>query len=207
VAGKLGGEPKTEMWVVTHAEPGACLYVGLKRGVTRGQFEEALGNGTVEDLVHRVSVQAGDSIFIPSGRLHAIGAGLVIFEIQQNSDTTYRVFDWNRGGLDGRPRILHVAESLECIDFADYEPPLNPQDSPMLADCRHFRVVRWQLEPGETKPAGGACVIAVVSGRLGYAGVVFKAGDFFLVPYGARGLELFEAQEATTFLSVTLPAA
>ena len=100
------------------------------------------------DVVNRIEVSAGDSIFIPSGRLHAIGAGLVIFEIQQNSDTTYRVFDWNRVGLDGKPRALHVAESLACIDFTDTAPALNPIDAFVLADCPLFRVERYRLATG-----------------------------------------------------------
>ena len=124
VAARLGGEPKTEMWFITHAEPGADLYVGLKRGVTRAEFERRIEDGTVARCFQRLRVRAGDAMFLPSGRVHAIGAGNVIFEIQQNSDTTYRVFDWNRVGLDGTPRDLHVAESLASIDFADVEPPL-----------------------------------------------------------------------------------
>ena len=95
-AAELGGEPKTEMWYVAEAAPGAELYVGLKRGVTRAEFERKIKAGTVAECFHRVSVRPGDAMFLPSGRVHALGAGLVIFEIQQNSDTTYRVFDWNR---------------------------------------------------------------------------------------------------------------
>lgn len=123
-AAELGGEPKTEMWYVAHAEPGAELCVGLKQGVTRADFERRLAAGTVEDCFHRLPVRAGDAMFLPSGRVHAIGGGLVLFEIQQNSDTTYRVFDWNRAGLDGKPRELHVAQSLASIDFNDFEPKL-----------------------------------------------------------------------------------
>jgi mannose-6-phosphate isomerase len=123
VAPKLGGEPKTEMWYIADAQPDAGLFVGLKQGVTRADFERAIQDGTVAECVHRVPVKAGDAMFLPSGRLHAIGAGLVIFEIQQNSDTTYRVFDWNRVGLDGKPRELHVSQSLASIDFNDFEPP------------------------------------------------------------------------------------
>jgi mannose-6-phosphate isomerase len=207
VAARLGGEPKTEMWFVAHAAPGAELFAGLKRGVTRARFEEALGNGGVADLVHRIPVQAGDFIFIPSGRVHAIGGGIVVFEVQQNSDTTFRVFDWNRTGLDGRPRPLHIAESLECIDFDDFEPSAMRSRPGILVDCEPFRVVRWDLSAGESKPAGGFCVVAVISGRLGFAGETFGSGDFFLVPDGARGRVLFEAQEATVFLTVGLPSA
>src|SRR5207237_5550137 len=119
-----GGEPKTEMWHIVHARPGAELFVGLKNGVTRETFTRHLTEGTVADCFHRIAVKAGDSIFLPSGRVHAIGAGLVLFEIQQNSDTTYRVFDWNRKDSAGNPRQLHVAESLQCIDFTDFEPPV-----------------------------------------------------------------------------------
>jgi len=123
-AAELGGDPKTEIWYIAHAEPGAELYVGLKCGVTRSDFERHIQDGTVADCFHRVPVKAGDCMFLPSGRVHAIGAGLVIFEIQQNSDTTYRVFDWNRLGADGKPRQLHIAESLASIDFDDFEPGL-----------------------------------------------------------------------------------
>src|SRR5438105_6685911 len=99
----------------------------MERGVTREEFQRRIKDGTVADCFHRTTVKSGDAMFLPSGRLHAIGAGLVIFEIQQNSDTTYRVFDWNRLGLDGKPRALHVAQSLASIDFNDFEPDLIPR--------------------------------------------------------------------------------
>ena len=118
----LGGEAKTEMWYITQAEPGAELYVGLRKGASRDEFEARIKDGTVAKCFHRIPVRAGDAMFLPSGRVHAIGAGLVIFEIQQNSDTTYRVFDWNRVDTQGKPRQLHVEQSLECIDFHDFEP-------------------------------------------------------------------------------------
>ena len=111
-AAALGGEPKTEMWFIADAAPAAELYVGLKRGVTRAEFERKIRDGSVAECFHRLPVKTGDAMFLPSGRVHAIGAGLVIFEIQQNSDTTYRVFDWNRVGLDGKPRDLHTAAMI-----------------------------------------------------------------------------------------------
>src|SRR5207249_5866894 len=91
-AAKLGGEPKTEMWYIAAAAPGAELYVGLKRGLTREEFERRLESGTVAECFHRVRVRPGDAMFLPSGRVHSIGPALVSFEIQQNSDTTNRVF-------------------------------------------------------------------------------------------------------------------
>src|SRR5439155_22813485 len=96
-----------------------------------------------------------DTMFIPSGRLHAIGAGNVIVEVQQNSDTTYRVFDWNRVGLDGKMRKLHVEESLRSIDFNDTAPTLQNPQGDALVECEYFRVERWNLDaPREAAPAG-----------------------------------------------------
>jgi mannose-6-phosphate isomerase len=123
-AAQLGGEPKTELWYVVEARPGAMLFAGLKPGISRTDFEQALRAGTVADCVQALPVQAGDALLLPAGRLHALGAGVVVLEIQQNSDTTYRVFDWNRLGPDGRPRPLHVEQALASIDFADTAPAL-----------------------------------------------------------------------------------
>src|ERR1051325_8200816 len=130
-AAELKGEPKTELWYVAHADPGAELFVGLKRGVTRRQFEQKIASGNVAECFHHVPVKAGDAMFLPSGRVHALGGGLVIFEIQQNSDTTYRVFDWNRVDASGKARQLHVKESWECIDIIDFDPAtIRPQATP-----------------------------------------------------------------------------
>ena len=124
LAADLGGCAKTEMWYVSAAEPGSLLYAGLRRGVTRQEFADKTAKGTVAECFHQLPVREGDSLFLPSGRVHALGKGLVIFEIQQNSDTTYRVFDWNRVDASGKPRQLHIEESLKCIDFEDFEPSL-----------------------------------------------------------------------------------
>ena len=129
-AAELGGEPKTEMWFIADAAPGAELFVGLKRGVTRAEFEKKIQTATWRIVFIAFRCAPGDAMFLPSGRVHAIGAGLVIFEIQQNSDTTYRVFDWNRVGLDGKPRELHVAQSLASIDFNDFEPRCWTRNNP-----------------------------------------------------------------------------
>ncbi|MDB6075459.1 MAG: gmuF 2 [Verrucomicrobiaceae bacterium] len=149
MAAVLNGEPKTEMWFVAQAEPGAKLYAGLNKGVSRTIFEVSLTDGTVADHVHCLFPCTGDSLFVPSGRLHALGKGLLIYEIQQNSDTTYRVFDWNRVGLDGRPRDLHVQQSMQCIDFNDVEPALlKAGERQVLAACEHFIVSRRHTGDG-----------------------------------------------------------
>lgn len=128
---------KTEMWIALEAEPGAYLYYGFAREVTREEFARAIENGTLTELLRKVPVKAGDVFFIPSGTLHAIGAGLVIAEIQQNSNVTYRVFDYNRVGADGKPRPLHVEKALEVTDLH----PAKPLEfGPHLGTCGYFTV-------------------------------------------------------------------
>jgi len=202
----LGGEPKTEMWFIAACEPGAKLYVGLKKGVTREAFQQAINDGSVAELVHEIIPFAGESIFIPSGRLHAIGAGLLIHEIQQNSDTTYRVFDWNRLGLDGNPRALHVDQSLASIDFNDFEPTMDEPLGNTLASCEHFETQRHILRPGDAianPDARWFSIISVVSGSLqSEGGRRFDKGSFMLLP---RGVAPLVANHETTLLQITLP--
>ncbi len=171
VAAKLKGEPKTETWFIADTQPGAGLIVGLKKGVTRDQFETALRENTLEPLVHRFPVAEGDSILVQSGRIHAIDAGNLILEIQQNSDTTYRVYDWGRVGLDGKPRQLHVKESLASIKWDDFEPaPVRAAPtSGVIADCDEFRIRRLVLDPGETLHFAAGTqprILSIVGGEL-----------------------------------------
>lgn len=206
VAPELKGEPKTEMWYVIDAEEGADLYAGLKAGTTREQFEQSLQTGRCADLLYRIPTKTGDCIFIPSGRVHAIGGGNVIVEVQQNSDTTYRVFDWNRTGLDGKPRALHVAESLRSIDFADYEPQLQNAAVSPLVESPYFAVERWELDaPREAAPKGDFAVVTCLSGKVECAGEVFGPGHFFLVPAGLDDRLLKPEAPCTALLRTTLP--
>jgi mannose-6-phosphate isomerase len=199
-AAQLGGEPKTEMWYVVQAGPAAELYAGLKRGVTRAEFEKQLAAGAVANCFHRIPVKAGDALFLPSGRVHAIGAETMIFEIQQNSDTTYRVFDWNRVDAAGRPRRLHLAESLASIDFADFEPPLLPAAAspghpgtirPLVKDPL-FQVSLRRLQAGDALALSGGRmrILGVVEGALrvkaGGESTALAAGGFCLVPACCR---------------------
>lgn len=206
IAGDLGGEPKTEVWYIAHAGPGAELYVGVKEGVTEGAFRQALGNGTVEELIHAIPVKTGDHIFIPSGRLHAIGAGLLIYEIQQNSDTTYRVFDWNRIGLDGVPRDLHIEESLRCIDFGDVEPQMDSAVGNLICECEHFRLEKHALGPGESvsRATGGRfSILTIISGGLHLDGDAWSEGDFLMIPAAAAGELPAVAGDGAEFLLTT----
>jgi mannose-6-phosphate isomerase len=108
---------KTEAWVVLFAEPGACLYTGLKAGVDRAAFIRSLEAGRIEQCLHSYNVFPGDCVLVPAGTVHTIGEGVVLAEIQQTSDTTFRIDDWGRLGPDGKPRTLHIDEALQCIDF------------------------------------------------------------------------------------------
>jgi mannose-6-phosphate isomerase len=191
VAPALGGEPKTEMWFLLDAATEAALLAGFRRGVTRAEFERCLRageNAKLEAMIHRLPVKQDDAIFIPSGRIHAIDAGGLILEIQQNSDTTYRVFDWGRVGLDGKPRQLHIEESLRSIDFKDFEPALAPREEKdgvrLLAECPHFRVELWQLDR-ERKFDGHA---PAVLHAIGGACEVRDGADTIRVPQGATAL-------------------
>jgi mannose-6-phosphate isomerase len=208
IAVKLGGEPKTEMWFIADAKPGAKLYVGLRKGATRESFERAIAEGTVAEQVHAITPGKGDSIFIESGRLHAIGAGFLIHEIQQNSDTTYRVFDWNRTDFAGKPRQLHVEESLACIDFGDAEPGMNTQGGAAsccpttLATCPYFNTTLHDLAAGDiiSNPHPDRfSLITVVEGCLEST---HTTGRTVLLPSGADGLV---ATVATKVLQITIP--
>jgi mannose-6-phosphate isomerase len=206
IAPALGGEPKTENWYIAECDEGASLIVGLKKGVTKEQFTQALEANKAEDCVHRFPVKAGDSILVESGRMHAIDAGNLILEIQQNSDTTYRVYDWGRVGLDGAPRQLHIQESLQSIDFEDFEPePLKiVPGTQTLADCKEFRIRKFELKPGDDAlelPAGeGARLIHVVHGQLtdSKSGATLNKGSNYLQPY-VTAVRLC-ANETTTVL-------
>lgn len=207
LAASLGGEPKTEVWYFLDALPGARIYVGLKKGVTRGEFESALRSGDVESTLHEISVTTGESIFIPSGRLHAIGEGNVIVEVQQNSDTTYRVFDWNRMGIDGRPRALHIPESLASIDFNDFEPAVSGVREPVIAECPFFQVEKIPLDsPRDVRPEGRFALVAVTGGTVLCGGKTFGKGRFFIVPAEGTGLDLEPGGGSPEILVTTLPA-
>ena len=136
---------KTEMWVVLHAEPQAKIILGVKKGTTPAGFKKAIQRGDAESMLHAIPVKKGDHICVPAGSLHAILGGIIIAEIQQNSNTTYRVYDWNRVGAEGKPRPLHVDKALDVIDFSQVEPTLIPPK--MIAEENGMRVSRLCANP------------------------------------------------------------
>ena len=207
VASKLGGEPKSEFWYVAAANPDAEVFVGFREPITRDMFEEKLRNGTVIDYIHKIAVRAGDAIFLPAGRVHAIGAGNLLIEIQQNSDTTYRVFDWNRTDpATGTKRDLHIQQAMQCIDFEDVRPKLIQSEGELLISQSLFEIRKWNLdEAREAAPLGQFAIVCCLTGNLSCAKVKLAPGDFFLIPahLGDRQLKPFTPN--TSLLRITTP--
>ena len=180
---------KTEMWYVMEAAPDAYLYYGLKKSVTKGELSKSITDGTIIDLLRAVPVHAGDLFFIPAGTIHAICGGTVIAEIQQNSNVTYRVFDYNRIGKDGKKRQLHVQQALDVVNLNPT--PLKWDFGPHLATCPYFTVDKV------VGPARGICseesfvsiLIVKGQGTVSCAGecAPAKQGDSFVLPAGSGG--------------------
>ena len=177
---------KTEAWVVIHAEPGSLIFAGLNPGVTRMDLAAAIETGRVEPLLHRFEAKASDCVMIPAGTVHAIGEGIVLAEIQQMSDATFRVFDWGRLGPDGSPRALHAREALESTDFnAHPVNPLRPEIERIeggtrerLAECSYFAIERLSL----TGPAevGGGDRFTIVVGVEGRSAIEHRGESYAL---------------------------
>jgi mannose-6-phosphate isomerase len=202
------GDPKTECWYVIAAEPGAVLYKGFQPGVTRERFARAIQAGSAAELLAAVPVQPGECHFIPAGTVHSLGAGLLLAEIQTPSDTTYRVFDWNRVDGTGRPRPLHGAEALESIHF-DVTPDRLPVTTVgRLVDCEYFRVNKGHQAGGGELFLGRGCLRVLIF--LSGGGIIshetepveFKAGDCILIPGAFEGAVRFTRD--TEYLTVTL---
>jgi mannose-6-phosphate isomerase len=208
---------KTEMWVVLHAEPKAAVILGVSAGTTATAFRQAAAGGELEPYLHQLPVQSGDFVCVPAGSLHAILGGLIIAEIQQNSNTTYRVYDWNRAGKDGRPRPLHLDKALEVIDFDQVESSLpeaellqEERGLKRFALCRnnYFTAERLEMGPGKVfyGHAGGDSLeiwgtiggTAVAAGN-GHA-VSLPAVRFTLIPAALGDFALTSGREGAVLL-------
>ena len=217
--GELG---KTEMWYVLHAEPDGYLIYGLNQGVTKESFKEHLEAGNLNPCLHKLPVKAGEAIFIPAGSIHALMEGILVTEVLQNSDTTYRVFDWNRVGPDGKSRPLHIEKALEVTNFKQIEPgPYIPQ--PIKAEpgvqrqtitaCSYFNVEKITFEK-ENLSFKGECngstfeIWGAVSGQgqVSCAGesVALPAVRFALLPAALGDFEI-KADTPATFLRIYVP--
>lgn len=190
-AGELG---KTEMWYVLDAKPGAKIIYGLKDGVTREELAQAIAENRIMDSLNEVSVSAGDTFYIPAGTVHALCAGVLVAEIQQNSDTTYRLYDYNRLGLDGQPRELHIEDSLNVIAYEDSG--ATRMTTELTSSNEWLEIARspyFLVQKGKTDSTwsldttGKSFVIHVIcegTGSLRWDGreLPVKPGDCFLIP-------------------------
>lgn len=192
-----GESGKTEAWVVLDADPSARIYAGFKTGTTRGEVTERTLDGTLADCLHSFIPRRGDCIYIPAGTVHSVGGGVLMVEVQQTSDATFRLFDWNRPGLDGLPRTLHVDQSLTAIDWA--AGPVNPMtplfwqgddgdlSGELLVDCPYFQWKRFQLhEQSVTLLGKSLAVWTLIDGEAvlsadGYEKQM-RLGDTVLIP-------------------------
>jgi len=207
IAAKLGSEPKTEFWYVAAAEPGAELFLGFRESTTRDEFEKVVREGSAAEHVHKIRVKAGDAVFLPAGRFHGIGASNLLIEIQQNSDTTYRVFDWNRvDPATGKPRQLHIEQALQSIDFNDVKPKLIVPKGELLVRHELFEIGKWNLDrPRAVAPLGQFAIICCLTGKLTCANVDLAPGEFFLLPAQLQDRQLKPLAAKTSLLCVTIP--
>jgi mannose-6-phosphate isomerase len=213
---RLGrGNFKAECWYIVKAKPGAIIYKGLKEGVTSEQFSRAIKEGTVEQTLRKIEVRAGQCYYLPAGIPHALGAGLLVAEIETPSDTTFRIFDWNRVDESGKPRPLHINEALESIHFDQPGDELAVTTTGRLVDCEFFKVDKGHqmrnskvpLSAGSTSsPQAGQMKTLIFlsgSGTIADAGniVEFNPGQTLLIPAAYRGVLRFSAE--TEYLTVT----
>ena len=186
-AARWNGEVKNEIWYIASHSPGATIYMGLKRDFTESEIKGAIRTNRLADMMGAYSLNDGDSVFIPSGLVHGIGAGHVIYEIQQNSDTTYRLYDWGRVDASGHARELHLEQSLDAIREAG-NPVCSPRPAApgVLVDESCFRIVEEHLTNGTVPlniPASQFAVLVVISGELDYGNdLPARPGDFLIFP-------------------------
>ncbi|MCG8449110.1 MAG: class I mannose-6-phosphate isomerase, partial [Pirellulales bacterium] len=202
---------KTEAWVVLAVDPGSKIYAGLKPGVSREDLRSALESGTCEECLHEFEPQAGDCVFIEAGTVHALGAGLVIAEIQQASDTTFRLFDWNRVDAQGNPRQLHVEQSLAVTDFS--RGPVSPQPPQptetsgreRLVACDKFVLDRCTWDGVQTIGGDNRFHLLVcLEGTCDVAGETLSLGETCLLPASVGAVEV-SPQGNAVLLDIYLP--
>jgi mannose-6-phosphate isomerase len=208
-----GAHLKNECWTVLAHVPGARLLIGTKPGVTPEQFKKSLDDGTCESLLQSIPVRDGDTYYLPSGTVHALGAGVLAAEVQTPSDTTYRVFDFNRADpKTGKPRALHVAQAMDCIDFTTPPPPVAPagNDEAVIVQAPQFQVRRRGGQRyGEVRYDRGRLRVLIF---LQGTGLVFSDAGNTAVSKGTTVLlpasldAVVQPNEAMRYLEVTLPA-
>ncbi|MCC9603972.1 class I mannose-6-phosphate isomerase [Stieleria sp. JC731] len=182
---------KTEAWYVVDAEPGSLIYAGLKAGVGRAELADAVQAGQTESVLHSFCPSPGDCVFIPAGTVHALGAGLVIAEIQQSSNTTFRLFDWNRVGADGQPRPLHIEQSLDVTDYESGPVPARKSQQGVqgwqrLVQCDKFSLDAMESGQGDVGGDGRFHILTVPRGSAKLTteaeSITIECGQSVLLP-------------------------
>ena len=179
--GKYG---KTEMWHILDATEDAYIYLGFNRNISKEQFVRALRDKTLCDLLNRVPVKPNQTYFVPSGTIHAIGAGVTLIEIQQNSDLTYRVYDYDRLGADGKPRELHIEKALDVLNFDKYDVP-DSKRGELLGKCKYFSAYR--LQGAKTLCfADSFASVTTLNGEINVNGTTIKRGETVFASAGTQ---------------------
>ena len=213
-----GENGKTEAWVILDVRPESRLYVGLKTGVDRSRLKQALDDETVAECLHTYTVSAGDCVFIPAGTVHAIGEGVLLAEVQQSSNLTFRLFDWGRFGTDGQPRPLHIEQALACIDFD--RGPVDPVVPAMIADenprtellvnCPFFEMRRHtSASEFAIRTHGSFHVLLVLDGEATFSvendHVTLRTGETLLTPACHPSVEIAPGNDAVVVLDAFVP--
>ena len=198
---------KTEMWYIIEAEPGAQLVYGLRNGVTKEDFSYSVENGNTENVLEYVDVSAGDVFFIPAGQVHAIGKGILLLEIQQNSDTTYRIYDYGRRDKNGKTRQLHISEALSVIKLRDgtdieSERFSKSRNADCIASCNEFTVYKYVISSPKKISfySFGAVICVNGAGTILHDGISYEifAGDTYFIPDGMGVFEISGELEIIT---------
>jgi mannose-6-phosphate isomerase len=211
------GEPKTEMWYFLEGAPEAAVWCGLQPGVTAEKFQEALRSETLTAVLRKIPATPDTAVFVPGGRVHAIDAGCLILEIQQSSNTTYRVYDWGRTDADGKPRELHLEKALQVIRFKDCADPVTrPEkfeesgfEGLKICESPYFRLDRFEMDrPFPIEPDGSgfqALFIATGEARIEWPGGIETAGagTSLLIPSALRGGRLIPGPQPVKLLRIT----
>ena len=218
-AAQYGGEAKTEMWYVLAGDANACVYAGLKRSMTPEQFRASIENGTVDDDLARVPVLPGQYIFIPGGTVHAIAEGCLLLEVQQNSNTTYRVYDWGRTDAQGRSRELHIDQAIEvinwnatCLRAQDVTPEWEKDENrcELVMSCEYFTLRRFSLSRPCSLDIDGEsfaalfCEAGEAQVTAGGVSVALPLGSSCLVPACATDAVVSASAPGTRVIVTTL---
>jgi mannose-6-phosphate isomerase len=187
---------KTEMWHILRSEPGAQIALGLKGKMTQSELRSASESGAIEQKLNWMEVRAGETYFVPAGTIHAIGGGLALCEIQQQSDVTYRLYDY------GRPRELHLDDGIAVSDLSAYVAPEPPSDS--LADCSYFRTERIVVNGTADFAGTGLCWLICIEGQGSIDGEPYRAGQAWQVDEGVARVPV-QSERRSVFLKTFVP--